>query len=336
VRTSFLKVALEYAPGASWDNLVSNDSRASFFHERVWADALASVYRHFTPFFITVRSDSGALLAGLPATRSVRMGLTQILSQPFGTYGCPLIGGDLEPSVAERLLIERWRQEASKTGTIRAHLTLRPRSFPSPAARVPNSWKRPEQTHVVDLSDGELGLWRSRFCGAVRSSCRHAERLGIAVAEESNPNGVLTLETLYRRVASDWPDHKLYAPGLFERLLTHASRHTMIWIARRDGSPLAATLVFRYRNTLTSWLTVLTQEARRIRAGVLLHGQVMRFGCRNGFTEFNFGASQGARTLISFKESMGGTAVDYESYLRQSTWFSPLHGAYRALSGMRA
>lgn len=317
-----------------WDRLVAGDPASSFYHERAWMDALVEAYRYYHPLYLVARDDAGRLLGAIPAIRSVRAGLTQLLSLPYGTYGDPLVtGSDVAEQAAVRdFLLSGWLREARRPGTVRAHLVL---YHPPVAGSLPAGLRRDEATHLLDLSVGFDPLWNSYFQGDKRTECRKAEREGVVVRDVTGADGAATLESLYRRQAEQWTNHTPFPPGFLARLVERDPQNVRVWVAAREGTPLAAQLVLHHKREATTWLASSAPEARRFGAGTFLYRAVIEEACARGHTSFNLGGSQGNPDLEAYKSGFGTSLRSYASFLHEPGWFRPLHRLNYRLRGIR-
>jgi CelD/BcsL family acetyltransferase involved in cellulose biosynthesis len=327
-----LKVVLERAvDDAAWNNLVAADPDSSFFHDPVWIQSLARVYPSFRPLYFLARDDAGRLLGGLPAVRSVRAGLSQLLSLPFGSYGTPLVapGSAASRPEVDAALVDRWYSEARRPGVVRAHLTPFHLEVPNPASlRFPPAWRRNERTHLIPLREGFEAIWFRRYDKENRTASRKAVKLGVVVGREPGETGARILEDLYRRQHREWTGHIPYRYGLFRSLVETCGERVEVWVARLAERPVFAVMAFYHRDTVTPWLSGNTTDARTLCAGNLIHKVMIEDAASRGFATYNFGGSGGVPGIEAFKVAFGGIPVDYTSYFKESPWF----GRVRKLS----
>jgi CelD/BcsL family acetyltransferase involved in cellulose biosynthesis len=327
-----LKVVLERdVDPAGWNSLVAADPDASFFHDPVWIQSLARVYTSFRPLYFLARDDSGRLLGGLPAVRSSRAGLTQLLSLPFGSYGTPLVapGSAAQAGQVRAALLDRWFAEARRPGVVRAHLTPFQAEAPNPVhLRFPPSWRRNERTHLIPLREGFEAIWFHRYDKENRTASRKAVKLGVIVAREPGEPGARIIEELYRRQHPEWTGHIPYRYGLFRSLVETCGDRVEVWVARQADRPVFAVMTFYHRDTVMPWLSGNTADARALCAGNLVHKVMIEDAASRGFATYNFGGSGGVPGIEAFKVAFGGIPVDYTSYFKESPWF----GRVRKLS----
>ena len=333
-----LRITLEAYVDSGWEELVAADGNSSFFHQAIWLEVLAGAYPYYHPSYFLALDDAGRLLGGLPAVRSVRFGLTQLLSLPYGAYGAPLARADsrVERDSIRAALLERWLQEMRRPGVVRAHLVLfTPPGGETIRLEIPGRETVVERTHLADLRAGFESLWSSGFEGDKRTDSRKAERLGVVVIKESGSSAAQVMEDLYRDQAAEWTDHTPFPPGLFHSLLERAPNSVLVWVARFEGKPVAAHLVLYHKQMASTWIGVAQPDARRLGAGNYIYKVMIEDAADRGLAFFNLGGSRGRPALESFKAGLGGVPREYQTYLHEAAWFKPAHRLLYKLRGLR-
>jgi CelD/BcsL family acetyltransferase involved in cellulose biosynthesis len=327
---------------ATWKRLLEADPAATPFHTVEWLRAWSRAYPHFRPGRLLARREDGTVIGGLPVFRSIRAGLTQLLSLPYGAYGGPVADAAAEPERAaiRDALIQAWIAEARKPGVMRAHLVLfgwapagGADGYTVPAT-VPAGWRRTERTRILDLTPGFERLWTEVFGGKLRTKWRRAEKLGVEVTREEGEATAREAERLYRSQAEAWSRHTPFPASLFVHLAEAGPERVEFWIARRDGRVVSVQIVLRHGGRAVSWATLNAPEARDLRAGVLATGAIIQAACRRGDRSFNFGSSRDLSSVDSFKASFGGDERSYPSLLHEAAWFRPLHRLYYRARGV--
>ena len=331
-----MRTSIESSLSATeWNEIISADPSSTFFHDPAWIGSLEAAYPYYEPLQFVARDDTGRLLGSLPAIRSVRSGLVQLFSLPYGTYGHPLC---LAPDGAERLrvrnaLIEAFVRAALGARVVRAQLVLLHDHEPLDGF-PPAAWRRNEETHIVDLSPDFETVWE-KFDGDKRTSFRKAERAGVILEDATTPGGADILERLYHAQAREWADHTPVPGRLLHELVERAPENVKIWLARLDGTPLAAKLILFHKDSAVNWLASATSEGRRQGAVGFLYRAAMEHACRRGCSTFDLGGSGGREALKSYKSGFGSRVRPYSSYLHESAWFRPLHRLQYRLRGIR-
>lgn len=310
--------------------LLLGDPDGTFFHERLWMEALTATYPHFHAGYLLAHEPDGRLVGGVPFVRALRFGLTQLLSMPFGTYGTPLASpaGSMSAPRVKALLAERWLREATRPGVVRAHFVpFSSGPGDAGAALVPAAWRRTERTHIIPLANGFDDIWFKRYDKENRTASRKAVRLGVVVSEEEGAGAAAVLERLYRTQSEEWSGHAPYRAGLFERLTAAGGERVRTWVARHDGEAVFAVMAFYHRDTVFPWVSGSSGRARGLCAGNLIHKVLIEDACSRGYAHYNFGGSGGVAGIEAFKVAFGGEPVDYVSALVEAPWYGMLRRA---------
>jgi hypothetical protein len=331
-----MRVTPETAVSATeWNDLLSADPSSTFFHELAWIGSLDAAYPYYQPLHFIARDDAGRLLGGLPAIRSVRSGLVQLFSLPYGTYGHPLcrVSDEGERLRVRNALIEAFVRAAREPRVVRAQLVLFDTHEPLDGYPPP-AWRRAEETHIVDLAPDFEAVW-AKFEGDKRTSSRKAAHAGVVFEDATTHAGANVLEQLYHVQAREWTDHTPVPGRLLHELVDRAPDQVTIGIGRLDGSPLAAQLVLYHKQSAVNWLTCSTPEGRQHGAATFLYKVATEEAVRRGCTTFDLGGSGGREALSRYKSGFGSRVRPYSSYLHESAWFRPLHRIQYRLRGIR-
>jgi len=91
--------------------------------------------------------------------------------------------------------------------------------------------------------------------------------------------------------------------------------HCRVWVARRDGRPVAAVIVLVWREEAIYWRGYGDPElARRTRANNLLQRLAIEDACLSGCRTYNMGESGGVASLMEFKERHGARPRKFAEY----------------------
>lgn len=334
--TISILTAADAVDPAAWDAILACDPNASFFHTPAWERALLAAYPYFRPAWFAATDAGGALIGALPCVESVRAGLVQRLSLPYGTYATPLAAGENrnERDAVRAALLEAWWRGAGGGRIVRANLT----TFVPPDGEAMPGWPGAETstteiTHLVDLSPGFDRLWSEVYRRDTRKNCQKAQDQGVTTARD--PEGIGEIETLYLEQAESWKDHTPFPPGFFAQLADAADDAVEAWVARHAERVVAAQVLVLFRDTAFSWATASRPEARQLRATTLLQRNLTEDLCRRGFRWLNMGGSRHSPGIEEFKRGLGGRPHAYASCTREAAWFRPLHRLQYRMRGIR-
>jgi CelD/BcsL family acetyltransferase involved in cellulose biosynthesis len=273
-----------------------------------------------------VAEDGGTVVGYLPIFVTRKGPLARAWSLPFGTYGGPVaINEDAVP-----LLLEAYARLLGRGGVIEVgwvDFTI------LGAVESPLDWY---ETHLVDLTVGFDRLYEEHFAVQRRQRTRRAERLGVTVRRTRDEADVQAYFDIFRAKLEGFGRDNLYPEALYKALFARGGDSVRLYIADHDGRVIGGHFNFHYKDTVIAWYGVVAKEHERLQAGTLLYTECMRAACDEGYTTYNLGASLGKRSLIHFKESLGGVAHRYPVHVSRSIVGKLAARANRAKRAKRA
>jgi CelD/BcsL family acetyltransferase involved in cellulose biosynthesis len=288
------------------DALAESSPNATFYHTGTWLGALADAYPRMA-LRVLVASRDGRAAAFLPYFETRRGFLRTLWSLPFGTYGGP--AGD--PDAAQELWRE-FRAQFSSPGVIDVGAIDYGNSLDASGWEVEGL-----DTHVVDISGGFDQVWHERFDKPRRRRARRAEENGVRVRQGSGPEDVARFLDVYRERLDDWKTGRGHPEALFQALVARGGDRVRLYLAEHEGAVVGGHLNFYYKEAVVAWYGMTSVRAGDTQAGTLLYVVCMRDACAGGFRTYNLGASLGKRSLVEYKESLGGVAHRYRMLRRR-------------------
>ena len=288
------------------DALAARSANATFYHTGTWLRALRVAYPRMS-LRVMVARDEGGPVAFLPYLETRRGFLRTLWSLPFGTYGGPV--GKTE--ACERLLHE-YRAQMSVPGVVGVGCVDYTNALGA------GDWDVSElSTHVVDISGGFDHVWRERFDKPRRRRARRAEEFGVTVRRGDGPEDVARFMNVYRERLSDWKTGSGHPETLFHTLAADGGDSVRLYLAEHEGAVIGGHLNFYYKEDVIAWYGMTSTSAGDTQASTLLYMVCMRDACEAGFRTYNLGASLGKRSLVEYKESLGGAPYTYRMLRRQ-------------------
>jgi FemAB-related protein (PEP-CTERM system-associated) len=164
-------------------------------------------------------------------------------------------------------------------------------------------------TLKLHMPDSSEVLW-NQLDAKVRNLVRKAERSGLQARW-----GPDQMEDFYRVHARNMAH--LGTPMHSKRLFIEISKELPdvidVLTVRKDAEVIAAMLVTKLGNKLAGpWASSLSQYTS-LSPNMLLYWEVLKYGCQNGFSEFDFGRSQVNSGTYNFKKQWGATPVPIEN-----------------------
>lgn len=310
---------------AELDVLADSAPRATFYHTRAWLESLAAAYPRLELRCLVAR-DAGALRGFMPFFVSRRGPLRASWSLPFGTYGGPVSDdGD-----ADRALLDAFRRELSRPGTVEAGWVDFHNGAPDPACAVESA-----TTHLVDLRGGFDAVWNHGYDKPRRRRVRRAEEQGVTVRPAAGEDDVHRFFAVYRERLDAWKSGGGHPETLFHELVRRGGgTRTRLFVAAHEGEVVGGHLNLYHRASVIAWYGMASARGDELNAGTLLYAHCMRDACEAGHADYNLGASLGKPSLIAYKESLGGVEYRYR-ILRYRRLAGRIIGALRSLRAGR-
>jgi Acetyltransferase (GNAT) domain len=310
----------------AWEELVAHDESIALSKTPQWADCICSS-DHFSDATLLFRGEDGRRLI-LPRLRSPSFpGL--FASPPrhwnLGADASGFLGegGPASPREASALIQEIRRHPGLRTRIVVGEDDAR--AWVSAAPSTIYSIARTAQ--VLDLSGGFSTVWSKRFTSKARSNSRKAERRGVVVESDSTGELIPVFDVLYRSSVDRWAlerGHPLplmrwlaqrqHPQGKFAAVARRLGEQCTVWIARRQGEPIAGIINLTRGPRVTYWRGAMDKErSRGTGANELLHRCAIETACASERRSYDFGLSQTA-DLKRFKAAFGAGEVPVRIY----------------------
>ncbi|HET6350081.1 MAG TPA: GNAT family N-acetyltransferase [Candidatus Krumholzibacteria bacterium] len=288
------------------DALADRSANATFYHTGIWLGAMAEAYPRMTLRVLVARRN-GTAVAYLPYFETRRGFLRALWSLPFGTYGGPV--GDAVECAG---LMQEFRAQLAAPGVIEVGCVDHANALAA------DGWDVfPSSTHVVDISGGFDRVWHDRFDKPRRRRVRRAEELGVTVRRGAGREDVARFMEVYRERLRDWKSGQGHPESLFFALVERGGDRVRLYVAEHQGVVVGGHLNFYYKEDVIAWYGMTSTRAGDTQAGTLLYSVCMRDACDAGYRAYNLGASLGKRSLIEYKESLGGVMYTYRTLRRR-------------------
>lgn len=199
-------------------------------------------------------------------------------------------------------------------------------------AAVPGGvYTDPRTSQVLDLDDGFDEVWSAEFSGKVRSNSRKAERRGVSVESDSTGRLLPEFYELFGKSVDRWARDRGYPVPLmrlrfarshprrkFTTLARVLGERCTVWLARREGEPIAAIIVLSAGDWVTYWRGAMDKQlCRGTGANELLHRHAIEAACAQGRRGYDFGLSN-TDELRRFKASFGARQEPVTTYTFES------------------
>jgi hypothetical protein len=291
-----------------WDEFLETHSQASIFHTRGWLEALRRTYR-YVPIAFTTSPPGGPLTNGLPFCRiSSWLSGRRLVSLPFSDHCSPLIESPeqltcLLTYLRNKLAREKWN-----------YIEVRP----TPAVVTARGTFEKSKffcSHNLDLRPRLDKIWQDFHRDCVQRKIQRAAREGL-LCEQGRSD--FLLDKFYHLLLMTRRRHGLPAQPLnwFRNVVDCLGEKVKIWVASKDGQPVASIFTLRYKQVLVYKYGCSDHSFSNLGGTQLLFWNAIEEAKKNQLSEFDMGRSDCDNSgLIAFKERWGATRTEL-TYLR--------------------
>jgi lipid II:glycine glycyltransferase (peptidoglycan interpeptide bridge formation enzyme) len=281
---------------------------------------------------LEVSFDDGAF-AVIPFAKIKRIGglLIDHFSSPGGTYGGWVSTSSLSEDhirILMNILISKknltFRINPLDKVLISMLIPLSQTSSPqtSPSSSMPSSLLeylnfsariKEDFTHILDLTKPETEIFQG-FSRGHKSSINRAARDGVTVRPAETPDEWDKYYDLYMDSVDRWRSggsglrpRTIYPQSLFQRIYENRTGNETLWLALKDGEPVAGALFFYWGKHAVYWHGAASARHFGLRPNNLLHREIIKDAARNGYAHFDFNPSGGYAGVETFKDRFGAT-----------------------------
>lgn len=279
-----------------WDQYVLDHPLGTGYHLIAWGAIVERIFGHQTLYLMAL-DHSGRACGVLPMVLLSSWLFGRFLvSIPYVNYG-GVLADDLE---ARDALLREAASRAAALGT--KHLELRQCGG--------DDWGWPKKDHKVSMRLGlpqEYGTLLKSFSPKLRSQIRRGEKEGMTV----HSGGVEWLDEFYWVFSLNMRDlgTPVYGKQFFKEILQVFQKEAKIFVVRHQGNPVAAGLVYGFRQMLEIPWASSDKRYARFAPNMLLYGSILKYACEESYQCFDFGRSSKNSGTYRFKEQWGAKPV---------------------------
>jgi hypothetical protein len=312
------------APRAKWLQVLDADPDALVQQSPAWIDAMCATepWQDVSRLYETRRGDRMIL----PMVRRTgawpgRLAPRASMPMAWGMGGMVVAGEPTEDELAAVVA------DVASSPSVRTQ--IRPNPLHDDHWRMAGDYgavRVPRRAHVLDLTPGVDAVWKSMRSEG-RRHVRRAERLGVEVESATGTDLVRDFYGLLELSVERWATQQNEPLALarwrarrrdplekFEQWGASLGEAMRVWVARRDGVPVAANIVLRGANASYTRGAMDKERVADSGANSLLQWLAIKDACEAGCPWFHMGESGSSRGLAHFKEKFGARPVDYSEY----------------------
>jgi CelD/BcsL family acetyltransferase involved in cellulose biosynthesis len=295
---------------ARWDDFVLNHPGGNVYHHSLWRQVLQATYG-YDPLYLVLEDSATKEFQGVFPVMHIKSALTgeRLISLPFSTF-CSLLVDDCR--IAE--LVQFVMEQHPKAEFFALKLCDSDNTLPD-ILHKDSSYV----THFLDISIGETALLEGFHPTSVRqriNRARREKRLTLRWAQgEEDVKNFFRLHTRVRK-KHGLPPHPYDFFLNIWRLMAPKQMVSIPFI-ECDGKMIAASVVLKYKDTVSYEYSATDEEYLSLSANQLLAWEVIRMACGEGLRVFDFGRSSlDNQSLIDYKDRWGAKkcALNYYYY----------------------
>lgn len=312
--------ALERALEPLWRSYVASREGALFYASLEFRDLLLATLRSARPHYLVALQGQqvrGVLPCFLSAAHEGRPVLNSL--PYYGSNGGVLSDGD--PDV-ERRLLEAYLELEAAEGCAASTLISSPFDGERMLyeANIGHTYRDERIGQLTPLPEGSAQLEDQLFAlydEAARRNVRKARKSGITFRRTNEADA---LDFLYRthqaniRAVGGLPKERAFFDAVPK---TVPAQMWSIYVAEKEGEPIAALLLFRFSRTVEYYTPAVVEEFRPLQALPLLVHEAMMEASREGMRWWNWGGTWKTQEgVYRFKKKWGAREMTYYYYTR--------------------
>jgi FemAB-related protein (PEP-CTERM system-associated) len=286
----------------SWDDFVNISKDSTIFHKIAWKKVVEKTYGHKAIYLYADKNDENIGVLPLFLMKSRLFG-NKIVSTPFAPY----TGVCAENKLVRDLLIKKAKSIAEEMEV--DFLELRSRY-----ENVQNLILNDKfVTVILKLSKNPDFLWNN-----FRKSMRRYVRKALNHGLKTNM-GHIYLKDFYEIYTQSMnekgtPNHSYL---FFKNILNEFPDNSDIMVVENHGEIIGSILLLSFKDDLIYGWGASQSEFLHLNPNYLLLWESINYGCRNGFSHFDFGRSLPNKGTFNFKVGWGGEPIQlyYNYYL---------------------
>lgn len=328
-----------------WEELLSRDEFADYFHTSHWAESACAAYSKMEATWLCLRQGE-RLVGGLCALLTPRP-VARWQSGLEGTSGGALLDGKLDPETKragfEMLITAYLQLRDSQLGSTCLSLNQgHENQWAALLADGAESWPRQEiQAAAICLGEGLTSVEMNLMKKNKRNERNRALKRGAEVIATRDPGLLAEYYPIYEQACLTW--QQTPAPLAFlQALLADPNRisadafRTFFTCVTLEGKVIGGHLNLQYGDRVIAWNGVTDPKFARTHfpATLAVWGDLEE-SCRRGARWLDLGASGGVVSLDGFKKHFGAVSEIRGHYVLESAGVKILRGGKKLLQSLK-
>jgi FemAB-related protein (PEP-CTERM system-associated) len=288
----------------AWDRYVIGHDASGYCHLFNWSRVISDAYHHHPVYLAAVRDspqNKEAICGILPLFRFRSVaGRSRLVSIPFFD-AAGILAKDRETATF------LFRHSASfSMGSTVSGMELRqdrPLNIPDMAMKgtLPEVYHAKVGLHIP-LSGSQKNMMTS-FKSKLRSQIHKGIKNGLTWKIGKKE----LLPSFYKVFSQNMRDlgSPVHSKKFFNAIFTHFYHHAFICVVFHRSTPVAASVMIRFKKKLANPWASSVREFRHLNTNMFLYWQMIRFACNLGMETFDMGRSSKGASTYRFKKQWG-------------------------------
>lgn len=284
----------------AWDEYVYKSNISTFYHQIGWRNVVEKTYKH-KPIYL-IAKEEGELRGILP----LFLVGNKLVSIPFAPYG----GACTDDGAIESLLIKK-AESITKEKKV-DYLELRHID-----KKIGFLTKCTYVTVIIPLNPNPEILWQKTSKGARRST-KKAIRNNIEV--EMNHTHLNAFYELYAKRNRELGS-PIHSYDFFNNILKEFPNQSNIQVAKFGDKIIGTKFLLFFKDKFISGWAASDKRYKEYNPNNILTWELIKYGCENEYSYFDFGRSENDSGTLKFKKAWGGAIpkqLHYQFYLNKA------------------
>jgi FemAB-related protein (PEP-CTERM system-associated) len=270
-----------------WQEWVTSNPLATFYHRIEWKDVIEASFKHKT--FYLLAMEKGQIEGVLPLVRIHSMLFGKIFcSMPFLNFG----GICAKSPEAYQCLIDACQELLTNNKS--DYVEFR-HLHPSP---IKLKRKGHKVSMTIELDPDPDVLWNN-FKSKHRTNIRRAQKNGLEIVRGGGEN----LEEFYKIICIGWRDlgTPIYKIEFFKNILNAFDNSVEIYLVKYQGKTIATAFNGLFRDTVEGMWTFAVREHAKLQTNYFLYWEMIKDACIRGYKLYHLGRSTNNSGATFFK-----------------------------------
>lgn len=304
-----------------WNELVMMAKNGTVFNTIEWAKVWDTTFKNTRPIFII----SNNLNTGMPVIEIQKAGFKSYYSMPYGNYGGIIVRSQNSEIGTQKLKILSEFAKLAKGRWGMLGISDFYNELETYKLDKLGFKKIKSTTHILLLSADPDIIWQNYLTPSKRRLVNQSQRSGVKIAQVKEADIPECYSMLCATAKKHGQKTARFPINFYFNLFKFMNNFLKWDIAKKGDEPIANTIHFVYKDTITYWDGGSYEYGLKYRPNDALIWECIKWGSEKNYKFYDLGGSPPtAKGLAKFKESWGAKERHFYFYYKQSITFKTL------------